>query len=1111
MLVLGPLGCIRDNLVSCGANLCPASQVCVAGDVCANQDQITACMGLADGAPCTPTTSAPGTCQDGVCVQFCGDGVVEAGEQCDDGNTNPADGCDACTLTTWTATAVIGGQLQDATMVALDGPAGIAADRHGDVYIADVQSNTIRKLDASGVISTFAGTGISGPSGDGGRATNAELESPNAVAVDGLGNVFVVDSSDRVRRIDTAGIIATVAGGGTVVGFAANDGPALDAALGGPNGIALDGLGNLYIADSNYNAIRRVGLDGILTLVAGNGNYAYDGYGGQAIDASVREPKGVAVDAAGNVYIAQEFDNVVRKVDANGVITTFAGTGTAGAGGDGGLATAATLDSPQAVATDSAGNLYIANADNVVRKVDANGIITTFAGNAGPGGFAGDGGPAASAMLSEPVSVTADPAGDLFISDSNNQRIRRVDSARTITTVAGTGAHGANGDHGAATSAPLSGPECAFADGNGNLIVSNTSAHTVRRVDGSGTITTVAGNGTPGFAGDGGLATLAEMNSTPSVALDGAGNMYIADNANHRIRRVDAAGVITTVAGNGTAGFSGDGGAATSAQLDDPQGVAIDSGGNLVIADTLNARVRRVDSNGTITTIAGNGTVGFFGDNGPATSAELSRPLTLAFDAVGNLFVSDTGNARIRQISPSGVIKTLAGNGTAGATGDGGLATNAEITPSGLGVDVAGNVYFADSANQRVRRIDTGGTITTVVGTGSNGSTGDGGPAIGATLTGPSGVSVDAFGNMYIAEQGSGRIRRVTPAGTITTVAGAVAPLGMGPFASAHLVNPRAIALGPMFALIAGGASGTVQAAFTASSSVSVIAGRYPQAVATGTLARFRDQSFGTITGVAFDPAGGQVFLTESSANRLHVVTIVDPANPDTWTIAPLANATGTSGFADGVAQTAMFRAPTGLYFDAGAQQLYVADTGNHVVRAIDLSTGVAGATVRTIAGTPLTLGFFGDGGAATSALLFQPQAITRCDNGDLFIADTGNQRIRRVDANGTITTVLGDGTAASSGQGAPSATFPVDTPLGLACDALGDVYVTSTATVRNLPANTDGFVDGNGSVYTIYGGSRDTFPASVTSCLTGVAVVDAMTLQVVDSCTGLLVSLVRD
>ncbi len=1110
--MLGPLGCIRDNLVSCGANLCPASEVCVAGDVCASQDQITACMGLADGTPCTPTTSAPGTCQDGVCVQFCGDGVVEAGEQCDDGNTNPADGCDACMLTTWTATAVIGGTLEDATMIALDSPQGIAADRQGDIYVADGQSNTILKLDASGVISTFAGNGISGPSGDGGRATNAELDSPNAVAVDGLGNVFIVDSSDRVRRVDTTGIIATVAGGGSVVGLAADGGPALDASLGGPQGIALDGLGNLYIADSNFNAVRRVGLDGILTLVAGNGNYAYDGDGGLATAASVRAPRGVTVDGAGNIYIAEEADNVVRKVDTNGIITTVAGTGAPGGDGDGGPATAATLDSPQGLVTDGAGNLYIANEDNVVREVDSAGMITTAAGVAGAGGFAGDGGLAPSALLSNPLGIAVDPAGDLFISDNNNQRIRRVDGAGTIMTVAGTGARGVNGDRGAATSAPLIAPECALADGNGNLIVSNTSAHTVRRVDSAGTITTVAGTGTAGFAGDGGLATLAEMNSTPSIALDGAGNMYIADNQNHRIRRVDAAGIITTVAGNGAAGFSGDGGAATSAELDNPQGVAIDGGGNLVIADTLNARIRRVDSTGVITTIAGNGTAGFFGDNGQATSAELSRPISIAFDAAGNLFVSDTGNARIRAIAPSGVIKTLAGNGTAGATGDGGLATNAEIAPSGIGVDAAGNVYFADSTDQRIRRIDSGGTITTVVGNGTNASTGDGGPVAGATLSGPAGVSVDALGNMYIADDpGSGRIRRVSPTGTITTVAGAVAPLGMGPFATAHLVNPRALALAPTFALIAGGTSGTVQAAFTASSSLSVVAGRYPQTIATGQLARFRDQTFGTITGVAFDPAGGQLFLTESSANRLHVVTIVDPANPDTWTIAPLANASGASGFADGAAQAAMFRAPTGLYFDAGTQHLYVADTGNHVVRAIDLSSGVAGATVSTIAGTPLTLGFFGDGGAATSALLFQPQAITRCGNGDLFIADTGNNRIRRVDANGTITTVLGDGTASSSGQGAPSATFPVDTPLGLACDALGDVYVTSTTTVRDLPAGSDGFVDGNGSVYTIYGASRTTFPASVTSCLTGIAVVDAMTVQVTDSCTGLLVNLARD
>ena len=244
----------------------------------------------------------------------------------------------------------------------------------------------------------------------------------------------------------------------------------------------------------------------------------------------------------------------------------------------------------------------------------------------------------------------------------------------------------------------------------------------------------------------------------------------------------------------------------------------------------------------------------------------------------------------------------------------------------------------------------------------------------------------------------------------------------------------------------------------------------------------------------------------------MHAVTIVDPANVDTWTIVAL-NTDTTGGFADGALRDRdVSRADRRLRFEPTTHQLYVADTGNHVVRAIDLSAGLASATVRTIAGRPATLGDFGDGGAATAALLYAPQTMTVCGNGDLFIGDTGNNRVRRVAAaTGNISTVLGNGVPTSSGDGAPASAFPVDSPLGLACDALGNLFATSTTTVRLLPADASGTVDGTGGVQTIYGAApRVAFPASVTSCLTGLAIVDATTIEVTDSCSGLLVSLVR-
>jgi hypothetical protein len=353
----------------------------------------------------------------------------------------------------------------------------------------------------------------------------------------------------------------------------------------------------------------------------------------------------VAVDAAGNLLIADEGNPRVRKVAAaTGIITTVAGTGAFGFSGDGGPATSASLDTPRGVAVDAAGNLFIADLLNKrVRKVDAaTGIITTLAG--GGNNLPGDGGPATGARLDFPGGVAVDAAGNLLISGAG--RVHKVAAATgIITTVAGTGGAGLSGDGGPATSASL-GPSSVAVDAAGNLFIADLGNHRVRRVDAAtGIITTVAGSGPSGFgdggfAGDGGPATSARLSSPRSVAVDVAGNLFIADSVNKRVRKVAAAtGIITTVAGPGTFGFSGDGGPATSARLYVLEGVAVDAAGNLFIADLGNHRVRRVDAaTGIITTVAGTGTFGFSGDGGPATSASLDSPRGVAVDAAGNLF-----------------------------------------------------------------------------------------------------------------------------------------------------------------------------------------------------------------------------------------------------------------------------------------------------------------------------------------------------------------------------------------------------------------------------------------------------------------------------------------
>lgn len=1074
--------CFTPQTTRCtDGTTCPESTVCApAGGGCVDPSLVASCAGKAENANCTAVTS--GVCQQGVCG-----------------------------ATTWQTTVLIGGQA-NATTSQLVGPQGVALDRSGNLYIADSVDQRIRRVDTAGFMTTIAGTGTQGYAGDGGPAVEAELDTPEGLAVDGLGRVYIADRhNNRIRRIDTEGVITTVAGSGPTGGdggYSGDGGPATSAELYYPAGVAVDGLGDLYIADSSNDRIRRVDTAGVITTVAGTGGLGAAGDGSAATSAELNLPYGVALDAIGNIYIADTNNERVRRVDTAGVITTIAGTGSTGFGGDGGAATGAQLNVPYAVTTDGQ-DVYIADTNNNrIRRVDSAGMITTVAG----GGNSEDGGLATDAKLLSPQGIVVGELG-MYIPDTvgNIGRVWHVDSAGVIATVAG--GRSIIGDGAGATAAQLGDPLGVAIDALGEIYVADTGYERIRRIDRTGVITTVAGNGIFGYGGDGSAATAAELSSPGDLAIDGVGNLYIADTSNHRIRRVDPNGTITTVAGTGTGGYSGDGGAATAAKLFFPYGVAVDGAGNLYIADTYNQRIRRVDTSGEITTVAGVGTLGYSGDGSAATAAQLHYPHGVAIDKLGNLYIADTYNHSIRRVDPTGIITTVAGVGTSGFSGDGSAAAVAELNaPTHIVVDQLGNLDIADSQNYRIRRVDTGGVISTVAGMGDIGFTGDGdgGPAIAASLE-PIGIAVDTLGQIYNTDVlFPSRIQRVDVAGIITTVAGPMDPSGVGPLAQARLADPEALVVAAPFQLVAAGTSGTLEA--ISATSLDVVAGRYPNdpGVVTTNLARFRDKIFGDVGGVAFDGVAS-IYLTESNPaeaghEQVHVVTVTDPGTPETWTIADLAS--GSAGDQDGPIATAELSQPTGLYRDPTTGVVYVADTGNNVIRAID----AAGANISTFAGAARTSGgFSGDGGPASSALFAQPHAITRCPNGDFFIADTFNHRVRRIAGDGTITTVLGDGATASSGEGAPANTFAVDYPRGLACDDLGNVFVTSTSTVRMLLADDTGVIDGTGSVRTIYGAPpRTTFPASATQCLRAVAIVDVTHVRITDSCTGMLIELER-
>lgn len=650
-----------------------------------------------------------------------------------------------------------------ATRAELHNPDGITRDSLGNTYIA--QAGRIRKISPSGIITTIAGNGLPGYSGDGGLATAAKLGDMYGVAVDRIGNVYAVDNSyNCIRKIDTAGIITTVAGNGTAA-YSGDGGPAALAKLNQPIDILIDKSGNLIFTDWGNYRVRKIDTSGTITTIVGDGSENNIGNNGPAAQSELGDPFRIAMDDTGNLYVADVQYQRICKVDTFGVISIIADiTGNEGSGteGDGGLAINAIMSPPCGLAVDTAGNIYFSDIDNNrIRKISqATGIISNYAGT-GVRGYGGDGGPATAAQIEIPEGLTCDKAGNLYICDAENDLVREVDASGNMSTFAGQIGLFGSGYNNLDIEMQL--PANMITDNAGNIYVADAANSRVLKLDMStGSMSVAVGSGIEGYSGDNGPAINAELNNPRSIALDKAGNMYVADEGNNVVRKVDASGTITTFAGNGTAGFA-DNNVAIHGELNEPMGVAADTTGNVYIADLENNRVRRVDANGALTTFAGTDMAGYGGDGGQASLASLHYPIDVATDAAGNVYITDNYNECIRKVDATGIITTIAGNGTAGFLNDGGIAIGAELkNPIGIRLDNAGNLYIADYGNDRVRLVTTDGIINTVAGSGLGGFSGDGGPAIDARLSGPTGMAIDNNGNLLFSDFYNNRIRKVS-------------------------------------------------------------------------------------------------------------------------------------------------------------------------------------------------------------------------------------------------------------------------------------------------------------------------------------------------------------
>lgn len=1024
-------------------------------------------------------------------------------------------------------------------------PYGLTLDGDGNVYVADSNNHRIRRITSGGTVSNYAGSGAMG-SANSTSSLTASFNSPKGVVLLS-GSLYVADTGNHlIRRIvmssDSLSRTVTTFAGSTS-GFA--DGTGSSAQFQTPSGIATNGAGVLYVADEQNHRIRQITATADVSTVAGTGDAGL--VNGRTDVARFRAPTGVTVGIDGNLIVADSENHELRGIAIQPLsVPSELMAGTTNADGIQvrsvldvnaiGLAPGVTYyfrwkssttgnrqllgqsfflyDFP-AVETRPASHVSPASAQLNANVDPKNGRtvvtleystdpallhpyqVSTPAGS-GTAGFADGTGNAA--QFSNPAGVVTNAAGDVFVADRLNHRIRRITAAGVVSTFAGSGDPGFT--NGIGTAARFEKPAGLAIDAAQNLYVADEQNHQIRKITPAGVVSVFAGSGIAGFL-EGSAATARFLYPT-GVAVDADGNVYVADSGNHRIRKISAVdGMVSTHAGTGVAGATD--GAVADAQFSTPKALALGAGAALIVADTGNHSIRVIDA-GTVITLAGDGTEGFA--NGLGTSARFASPGGVSRDVDGVVFVADSGNHRIRRILPDGTVDTLAGSGIAGHLDSPTAALYPATatrfhTPSGVTVDAQGRLFVTQEG--LLRKIARSATLPFV--TVAPDATGSGARDLSAIVNQPllygSTYYFRARGTSYRDSITGNILSFVTPqamqevfAGPDTTAprlddqqtaavdfgdtpngqpvprAFTIFNPGSWPLTIGSVNLPSGFHLSGSFGVIPPGQSATANIVLSAG-----LAGHFSGNVWITSDAPEQSSFTFPITGVVIDPpqvtthdatdvAGGEATF-HATVNPKGSPTTVwfewsQDSDFDGVSVSPLAGS--SAGYADGSAENAMFNQPQGLVVDADGNT-YVADTGNHRIRKV-----AADGTTTTLAGSGVA--GYADG-TGSAAQFDRPTGIVRTASGLLFVTDAGNHRIRTITAAGVVSTFCGLGTPGFT-DGIPTAAR-FNNPTGLAMDGNGVLYVADTGNHRIRRIAPDGSVStlaGNGTAASTDGAS---------------------------------------